>query len=127
MTDEIDHPEHYTDGGYETWDFIEDVGLNYKEGNAVKYISRAGKKTTSSVKDIQKAIAYIQSLVNDKPSEKLNRFATSKKLERFLEVALYNIYHRHYTSAVENLNLALALAFEVDAQDDAAPERGDGS
>lgn len=44
MPDLVNHPEHYTDGGIETIDFIEAKELNFHLGNAVKYISRAGKK-----------------------------------------------------------------------------------
>lgn len=45
MSDMVNHPEHYTDGGIETIDFIEAKKLPYHLGNAVKYISRAGKNT----------------------------------------------------------------------------------
>ena len=44
MTDIVNHPDYYTDGGIETIDFIEAKELPYHLGNAVKYISRAGKK-----------------------------------------------------------------------------------
>ena len=44
MNDVVNHPAHYTDGKIEVIDFIEDKGLNFHRGNAVKYISRAGKK-----------------------------------------------------------------------------------
>ncbi len=57
----ISHPPHYTDGGIETWDFIAAKQLDYFLGNAVKYISRAGKKRSSTAReDIQKAIAYLE-------------------------------------------------------------------
>ena len=42
--DNINHPKHYTDGKIEVIDFIEDKKLGFCLGNAVKYISRAGKK-----------------------------------------------------------------------------------
>lgn len=61
MADMVNHPEHYTDGGIETIDFIEAKRLPYHLGNAVKYISRAGKKDQSKiVEDLQKAIWYIE-------------------------------------------------------------------
>lgn len=65
MTEEIkedivNHPSHYTDGGIETIDFILGKGLNYCRGNAIKYISRAGKKDKSKeIEDLQKAIWYL--------------------------------------------------------------------
>ena len=41
-------------------DFIEDKGLGFHLGNAVKYISRAGKKDKSKeAEDIKKAIWYL--------------------------------------------------------------------
>ncbi len=58
----IDHPPHY--GGntlYETIKVIEEWKLGFHLGNAVKYISRAGRKpNTSGVEDIRKAIWYLQ-------------------------------------------------------------------
>lgn len=61
MSDVINHPSHYTDGGIETIDFIEAKKLPYHLGNAVKYISRAGKKDkTKTVEDLKKAIWYLE-------------------------------------------------------------------
>jgi hypothetical protein len=59
MYDSVNNPAHYTDGGIETIDFIEAKKLNYHLGNAVKYISRAGKKS-NKVEDLKKAIWYIE-------------------------------------------------------------------
>jgi hypothetical protein len=60
MNDAVNHPSHYTDGGIETIDFIEAKKLPYHLGNAVKYISRAGKKDQDkTIEDLQKAIWYI--------------------------------------------------------------------
>ena len=42
-------------------DFIEQHGLNFQRGNALKYIVRAGKKDSSKeIEDLQKALWYIQ-------------------------------------------------------------------
>lgn len=61
MADMVNHPEHYTDGGIETIDFIEAKKLPYHLGNAVKYISRAGKKDQNkTIEDLQKAVWYIE-------------------------------------------------------------------
>lgn len=58
--DNIDHPSHYTDGKIETIDYIEDKKLSYHLGNAVKYISRAGKKNPDKyTEDLQKAVWYL--------------------------------------------------------------------
>ena len=57
----VNHPAHYTDGGIETIDFIEAKKLNYNRGNAVKYITRAGKKSTATdLEDLKKAIWYLE-------------------------------------------------------------------
>ena len=61
MNDAVNHPSHYTDGGIETIDFIEAKKLPYHLGNAVKYISRAGKKDKNkTIEDLQKAVWYIE-------------------------------------------------------------------
>ena len=65
MKDVVNHPDHYTDGGIETIDFIEAKKLPYHLGNAVKYISRAGKKDTEkTVEDLQKAVWYINRYIS---------------------------------------------------------------
>ena len=58
--DPVNNPAHYTDGGIETIDYIEAKGLGYHLGNAVKYISRAGKKgTNQGLEDLRKAQWYL--------------------------------------------------------------------
>lgn len=58
--DNVNHPSHYTDGKYEVIQFIEDYHLPYHIGNAVKYISRAGKKDEDKyIEDLKKAEWYI--------------------------------------------------------------------
>ena len=61
ITDNVNHPNHYCEGRkYEPWDVIVDWQLDYLTGNAVKYLSRAGRKDPDrEVEDLQKAIAYI--------------------------------------------------------------------
>lgn len=61
LLDPVSHPAHYTTGNIEVIDYIEDKGLNYHLGNAVKYISRAGRKNPDKYKeDLLKAIWYLQ-------------------------------------------------------------------
>ena len=57
--DNVNHPSHYTDGSIEVIDYIEDKNFNYHLGNAIKYISRAGKKG-DKIEDLRKAIWYIE-------------------------------------------------------------------
>jgi len=58
--DPVNHPSHYTSAGaaYETIRVIEAWQLNYHLGNAVKYISRAGKKG-DRLEDLRKAAWYL--------------------------------------------------------------------
>lgn len=60
--DKINHPSHYTSGNIEVIDYIEDLGFGtgFCLGNAIKYISRAGRKSGESGEDdIKKAIWYL--------------------------------------------------------------------
>jgi hypothetical protein len=57
--DIVNKPLHYTTGGVETLDFIEAKDLNYRLGNVVKYVVRAGKKHTDPVEDLKKARFYL--------------------------------------------------------------------
>lgn len=57
--DIIGKPSHYTEGRkYEPKDVIRDWGLNFNLGNAVKYISRAGRKD-DILQDLKKARQYL--------------------------------------------------------------------
>ena len=60
---QVNHPNHY--GGennlYESIKVIDAWDLGFSLGNAVKYISRAGKKNPEKeIEDLEKAIWYIQ-------------------------------------------------------------------
>ena len=58
--DSVSHPAHYSSGSIEVIDFIEDKELGFHLGNAVKYISRAGRKDPAkTVEDLRKAVWYI--------------------------------------------------------------------
>lgn len=60
IDDPVNHPAHYTDGSIEVIDFIEDKGLGFHLGNAVKYIARSGKKDPAkTVEDLKKAVWYL--------------------------------------------------------------------
>lgn len=62
-------PDHYTRGAIEVWDFIRDQELNYHLGNAIKYICRAGYKSSESKeKDLKKAIHYLENELNNTTS-----------------------------------------------------------
>ena len=65
----VNHPSHYAEGRkYEPIDVIDDWDLDFSLGNAVKYISRAGRKEpdrdqqgfiTKTIEDLEKSIWYI--------------------------------------------------------------------
>ena len=58
--DSVNHPSHYASGKIEVIDFIEDKELGFHLGNAIKYISRAGKKDPDkTIEDLKKAVWYI--------------------------------------------------------------------
>jgi hypothetical protein len=59
MTDAINHPPHYKQhpSGIECIQITEH--MNFNLGNAIKYIWRAGLKSSSPVEDLRKAAWYI--------------------------------------------------------------------
>ncbi len=54
----VNHPSHYNQARVECIDIIEDLGLNFNLGSALKYIWRAGRKD-DLVKDLEKARWYL--------------------------------------------------------------------
>ena len=62
--DPVERPEHYVDGReIEPIDVIDDWPLGFYEGQVLKYISRAGRKTNSELEDLRKAKFYLDRLV----------------------------------------------------------------
>ena len=60
LNDPVSHPAHYTTGKIECIEYIEDKQLGFHLGNAVKYITRAGKKSPDKkIEDLRKAMWYI--------------------------------------------------------------------
>lgn len=66
VSDNVNHPAHYKQGGIETIDFIEAKNLSYHLGNVVKYITRADHKG-NKLEDLKKAQWYLNRAI-----EKLN-------------------------------------------------------
>lgn len=53
------NPSHYKFGKSEVIDIVEN--LTYNKGNAVKYLSRSGRKAIADeVEDLKKALWYVQ-------------------------------------------------------------------
>lgn len=83
MNDNVNHPSHYTDGKIEVIDFIEDKGLNFHRGNAVKYIARAGKKDPEKeVEDLRKAVWYLNREITRLTGKNPNAALISEVIEQ---------------------------------------------
>ena len=66
MNDSVNNPSHYTDGNIEVIEYIEDKKLGFCLGNAIKYISRAGKKDSDKeIEDLKKAKWYIDRRIKE--------------------------------------------------------------
>lgn len=86
--DPVNHPSHYTDGKYETIDFIESWGLGFHLGNAVKYISRAGKKDSGKmIEDLEKAKWYLTRAYEKEVIEYLITVQNAKPIPIYLYCA----------------------------------------
>ena len=64
----VNHPNHYNVGKIEVIDAIEDWGLNFNLGNAVKYIARADHKG-KPIEDLEKARWYIEREIERRKSD----------------------------------------------------------
>jgi hypothetical protein len=60
MQEEV-RPTYYNCGGIEVFAIIDAYGLDFYEGNAVKYLLRWRKK--GGVEDLKKALTYLQYLI----------------------------------------------------------------
>ena len=61
-TEKVNHPPHYNAGKIEAIDAIVDWGLDFIEGNVVKYITRA-KHKGDELGDLKKARWYLDYLI----------------------------------------------------------------
>ena len=66
MNDPVNNPAHYTAGGIETIDFIQEKLMpeeygGYCKGNVIKYVSRSLHK--GGVEDLRKAQVYLGWLI----------------------------------------------------------------
>lgn len=75
MTNNVDHPSHYNQGGIETIDYIESALTEaelsgFMKGNIIKYVSREVYK--NGVEDLKKAKWYLDRLIDqiEKSNEK---------------------------------------------------------
>ena len=79
MEENVNHPKHYggKDDPYEAIKVIEAWGLGFHLGNAVKYISRAGKKE-SLVQDLKKAKWYLERVIELFENERTTNTETTE-------------------------------------------------
>ena len=61
IEDPVNSPKHYTQGDMEVITAIEGLGLDYHQGNVLKYVSRYRYK--NGVEDLKKARWYIDRLI----------------------------------------------------------------
>ena len=72
MVDNVNHPKHYTKGKIEPIDFINANGMDYLEGNIVKYIARY--KYKGGVEDLEKAEFYLRMLLQRERKNWINDY-----------------------------------------------------
>lgn len=69
--DAVERPAHYAEGRrFEPINVIEDWELGFHEANAVKYLSRAGRKG-NRIEDLRKAVWYINRRIKQLEGEKI--------------------------------------------------------
>ena len=61
LDDPVNSPKHYTQGAMEVITAIEGLGLDYHQGNVLKYVSRYRYK--NGIEDLKKARWYIDRLL----------------------------------------------------------------
>lgn len=63
MADNVNSPDHYTQGDIEVIDYILDQKFDYLEGNVIKYVSRYRNK--GGIEDLRKAKWYLVKLIDE--------------------------------------------------------------
>ena len=89
MSDNINHPEHYN-LGIETTDYICSWGMDFCEGNIVKYVTRYKHK--GGLEDLKKALWYLELLISqtenlEKSKQGEDKEALKSQKELLLEVS----------------------------------------
>ena len=105
MTYDSINPSHYRgDRRHEPIDVIEDWGLNYRLGNAVKYIARNGRKPGENpVEGLKKAIWYIEREIQSLEKPSRHQVVYEDVLEDYVNCAIEGSELRiDYDSAVND-------------------------
>lgn len=92
---------------YQHWDLVNDVGLDYYEGCATKYLTR---RKGSRKEDLEKAIHFLEKrmtlTVPSSPrggASNIDAFALANGLTYSEFAVLANILDRHYDVAIERI------------------------
>lgn len=62
----VEHPKHYNKG-IEVWDYTDSWGMDFLEGNIIKYVTRY--KYKNGVEDLKKAKQFIERLIEREEKE----------------------------------------------------------
>ena len=112
--DPVARPSHYAEGRqYEPIDVIEDWALGFHEANALKYISRSGRKD-NQIQDLEKAVWYLERRISQLEDAADVEAASKAREEALIEGAVFNI----------TLNKAEDIASDGLDLDEAAGEVG---
>lgn len=112
--DHINHPPHYAEGRkYEPIVVIEAWGLGFNLGNALKYISRAGRKDPEKTEeDLQKAIWYIDRELSrpllGRIASRISRWLLRRKLKGHLSLNDVTTDWK----LPSNLSIAIAMIYD---------------
>jgi len=103
--------QHYKDVGYQHWDFVNDLGLDYFSGNATKYVSRY--KNKNGAEDLEKGAHYCDKKLEiteegtwqavncsaPEAQQLLFRFAASNNLDNDQYRIIFDIIHGSFETA----------------------------
>ena len=110
MTDNVNHPKHYTQGVVECIDALAAATINLKgldavcTANAIKYLWRWGQK--NGVEDLKKARWYIDRLVKKMKSLRIK--PKRRKKQFFMTAVHYNLNMWRDSGDVDYLYKAIA-------------------
>lgn len=119
-SDPVHHPAHYTRGGYETIEFIEQYfDDSYIGGQVIKYVSRAGHKDPALYRqDIEKALWYARRMAErpvarwhmqdigrepDTFEADLDLFVSAKSLPPVIRRVISTAFYGYWDRTVEAL------------------------
>ena len=98
---------YYGEKGYQAIDLIEKYNLDFKLGNVIKYLFRAGKKTKSRVNDLSKAYWYLNRYLNQDHNsimlishDELNKYVEKGSLEYEYCDIIINAFFNHKSALV---------------------------